>query len=124
MPGRAVKLAAMAYTLFLVAHVIIAVALIALVLLQQGKGADAGAAFGSGASSTMFGSRGSASFLSRTTAVLATAFFVTSLTLAYVATQTATPVSVMDQVSPKVPAAPVPANPERPADIPQPPSKP
>ncbi len=124
MPGRAVKLAAMAYTLFLVAHVIIAVALIALVLLQQGKGADAGAAFGSGASSTMFGSRGSASFLSRTTAVLATAFFVTSLTLAYVATQTATPVSVMDQVSPGVPVAPAPANPERPADVPQPPSKP
>ena len=78
----------MVHTLILVAHVVVAVALIALVLMQQGKGADAGAAFGSGASATMFGSRGSASFLSRTTAILAAAFFLTSLTLAYFATQT------------------------------------
>lgn len=81
----------MLHTLILVAHVVVAVALIALVLLQQGKGADAGAAFGSGASATMFGSRGSASFLSRTTGILATVFFLTSLTLAYFSTQTVTP---------------------------------
>jgi len=64
-------------------HVIIAVTLIGLILVQHGKGADAGAAFGSGASSTVFGSQGSASFLTRLTAGLATAFFVTSLVLAY-----------------------------------------
>ena len=65
----------MIHTLILVVHVVVAIGLIALVLLQQGKGADAGAAFGSGSSATMFGSRGAASFLSRTTAILATAFF-------------------------------------------------
>lgn len=114
----------MVYTLFLVAHVVVAVALIALVLLQQGKGADAGAAFGSGASSTMFGSRGSASFLSRTTAVLATAFFLTSLTLAYVATQTATPTSVIERAPSEVlPPVPVPAESGRPVDVPQLPPK-
>lgn len=107
----------MFYTLVLVAHVVIAVALIALVLVQQGKGADAGAAFGSGASATMFGAQGSASFLSRTTAILATAFFLTSLTLAYVATQSVAPTSVLDQVAPQVPAVPV--VPAQPADVPQ-----
>jgi preprotein translocase subunit SecG len=65
------------------AHVFIAVAIIALILLQQGKGADAGAAFGAGASGTVFGAKGSASFLSRATGILATLFFGTSLTLAY-----------------------------------------
>jgi preprotein translocase subunit SecG len=88
----------MVHTFLLVAHIVVAVALIALVLLQQGKGADAGAAFGSGASATMFGSQGSASFLSRTTAGLATAFFLTSLTLAYFANRTTTPQSVIERV--------------------------
>jgi preprotein translocase subunit SecG len=70
-----------------------------LVLLQRGKGADAGAAFGAGASGTVFGARGSGSFFSRATAVCATAFFVTSLTLAYLSSQnTAAPSSVMDTV--------------------------
>ena len=64
-------------------HVIIAVLLIGLILVQHGKGADAGAAFGSGASSTVFGSQGSASFLTRLTAGLAVGFFVTTLILAY-----------------------------------------
>lgn len=68
---------------FHVIHVLAALGLIGLVLLQHGKGADAGAAFGSGASSTVFGSRGASSFLSRATAVLATTFFCTSLVLAY-----------------------------------------
>lgn len=109
----------MAHTLILVAHVVVAVALIALVLLQQGKGADAGAAFGSGASATMFGSRGSASFLSRTTAALATAFFLSSLTLAYFATQTSVPKSVVDRVQTEQQVADKPKSNGGPADVPQ-----
>ncbi|HAZ42716.1 MAG TPA: preprotein translocase subunit SecG, partial [Methylococcaceae bacterium] len=60
-------------------------AIVGLVLLQQGRGADAGAGFGAGGSSSVFGARGAASFLSRTTAILASVFFVTSLSLAYLA---------------------------------------
>ena len=70
-------------TLLLVIHVLAALTLVGLVLLQQGKGADVGAAFGSGASGSVFGSAGSANFLSRTTAILAVVFFVTSLSLTY-----------------------------------------
>lgn len=81
----------------LVLHVIIAVALVALVLLQQGKGADAGAAFGAGASGTVFGSKGSSSFLTRATGILATFFFITSLTLFVLATESKTVTSVVDQ---------------------------
>ena len=69
----------------LVFHFIVAVALIGLVLLQQGKGAEAGASFGSGASQTVFGSSGSWNFFSKSTAVLATIFFVTSISLAVIA---------------------------------------
>jgi len=83
-------------------HVIIAVLLIGLILVQHGKGADAGAAFGSGASSTVFGSQGSASFLTRLTAGLATAFFITSLILAY---NTKTNVSGKEDVD--IPVTPV-----------------
>ncbi len=86
----------MLYNIILVIHVLIATGLIALVLLQQGKGADAGAAFGSGASGTVFGSQGSASFLTRTTAVLATLFFVTSLTLFTLAANLSKPESVVE----------------------------
>jgi preprotein translocase subunit SecG len=64
-------------------HVLAAVAVIGLVLMQHGKGADMGAAFGSGSSGSLFGATGSANFLSRTTAVLATAFFLTSMGLTY-----------------------------------------
>jgi len=71
----------------LIAHTLIAIGIIALVLLQRGKGADAGAAFGAGASGTVFGSRGSGSFFSRATGILATAFFASSLTLAYLSSQ-------------------------------------
>ena len=74
-------------TVILIGHTIIAVLIIALVLIQRGKGADAGAAFGAGASGTVFGARGSSSFFSRMTAVLATAFFASSLTLAYMSSQ-------------------------------------
>ena len=66
-------------------HVLVALAIIGLVLLQHGKGADMGSGFGGGASSSLFGATGSANFLSRTTAVLATVFFLTSLGLAYLA---------------------------------------
>lgn len=71
----------------LIGHTVIAVLIIVLVLLQRGKGADAGAAFGAGASGTVFGAQGSSNFFSRATAVLATAFFASSLTLAYMSSQ-------------------------------------
>ena len=71
----------------IVAHVLVALAIIGLVLLQHGKGADMGSGFGGGASGSLFGATGSANFLSRTTAVLATLFFLLSLALAYVATK-------------------------------------
>jgi preprotein translocase subunit SecG len=69
--------------LLLIVHVLVGITVIGLVLLQHGKGADMGAAFGSGSAGSLFGSSGSANFLSRTTAVLATAFFLTSLGLTY-----------------------------------------
>ena len=74
---------------FIVAHVLVALAIIGLVLLQHGKGADMGSGFGGGASSSLFGATGSANFLSRATAVLATIFFLLSLALAYLATNRA-----------------------------------
>lgn len=73
------------FSVILVAHILVGLGVCGLVLMQHGKGADMGAAFGSGASGSLFGATGSANFLSRTTAVLATVFFVTSLTLAYIA---------------------------------------
>jgi preprotein translocase subunit SecG len=69
-----------------VVHVLVAIGIIGLVLLQHGKGADMGSGFGGGASSSLFGATGSANFLSRMTAVLATIFFISSLGLAYLAT--------------------------------------
>ncbi|MEL7449785.1 MAG: preprotein translocase subunit SecG [Pseudomonadota bacterium] len=77
----------MLQTIVIISHVLLAITMILLILLQQGKGATAGAGFGAGASGTVFGAQGSASFLSRATAMLATLFFVTSLTLAYFASQ-------------------------------------
>lgn len=70
------------FTLILAAHIAIAIAMIGLILIQHGKGADAGASFGAGAAGTVFGAAGTANFLTRTTAILAALFFVTSLTLA------------------------------------------
>ena len=70
----------------IIAHVIVALSIIGLVLLQHGKGADMGSGFGGGASSSLFGATGSANFLSRATAALATVFFLLSLALAYLAT--------------------------------------
>ena len=84
-------------TVILVGHTAIALLIIILVLLQRGKGADAGAAFGAGASGTVFGARGSSSFFSRMTAVLATAFFATSLGLAFLSSQrTEAPASLIE----------------------------
>ncbi|RRJ83349.1 preprotein translocase subunit SecG [Aestuariirhabdus litorea] len=99
-------------TAILIVHVLVALAVIGLVLLQQGKGADAGASFGGGASQTVFGSQGSGSFLGRVTAALATAFFVTSLALAVIAKDKSElvrvndgiPVVPVEQVDPALPA--------------------
>ena len=77
------------FSIILTIHIIIAFLLIVLVLMQHGKGADAGANFGGSSSQTLFGSGGSATFLSRMTAIMATLFFITSLTLAYIASQQA-----------------------------------
>ena len=71
------------HTLVLVLHVVAAIGIIVLVLLQHGKGADMGAAFGSGSAGSLFGSAGASNFLSKTTAILAAAFFATSLGLTY-----------------------------------------
>jgi preprotein translocase subunit SecG len=81
-----------------VMHLLLALGLIGLILIQHGKGADAGAAFGSGASATVFGARGSGSFLTRTTAIMATLFFLTSMALAYFAAQVGEPEGLMDDV--------------------------
>ncbi len=79
-------------------HVIAAVALVILVLVQHGKGADMGAAFGTGSAGSLFGSSGSANFLSRSTAVAATIFFITSLGLTYIYSRPAQEAGVMDRV--------------------------
>ena len=92
-------------TVVLSVHVLVAVTVVVFVLLQQGKGADAGAGFGAGASGTVFGSSGSTNFLSRTTAVLATVFFATSLTLAYFSGTTGVVESVLDQVEVQQPVS-------------------
>jgi preprotein translocase subunit SecG len=99
------------FTLILVVDVIVALCIIGLVLLQHGKGADVGAAFGGGASGSLFGASGSANFLSRTTAILAVVFFLTTFVLAYLVThKPRAGGGVMDTVKeqPKLPDAPVP----------------
>lgn len=97
------------HTIILTVHVIAGLSVIGFVLIQHGKGADMGAAFGSGASGSLFGATGSANFLSRVTAVLAAVFFLTSLGLSYVATsRPAVSGSVMDSAPAQtIPAAPV-----------------
>lgn len=81
----------MIYTVLLVTTVLLSIALIALILMQHGKGADAGAAFGGGASGTVFGSKGAGNFLTRTTGVLAAAFFINCLALAYIISHRSAP---------------------------------
>lgn len=91
-------------TILVIVHLFLAIGLIGLILIQHGKGADAGAAFGSGASATVFGASGSANFLSRATGVLALAFFVTSLALAWFAMNTAKDAGLMIGEAPVAPA--------------------
>ena len=111
-------------SILLVVHVVAAVGICVLVLLQHGKGADMGAAFGSGSSGSLFGAVGSANFLSRSTGALATVFFLTSLGLTWLGSHRSVPVgverSIMDTQAPKAgdvppapsaPQAPVPAQP-------------
>lgn len=107
-------------TLFIVAHVLIALAIIGLVLLQHGKGADMGSGFGGGSSSSLFGATGSANFLSRATAALATVFFLSSLGLAYLAGEkprSDASGTVMDAV-PTQPSAPSVGDIPKPAALP------
>lgn len=82
-------------SILLVCQVLLSIALITLILLQHGKGADAGAAFGGGASGSVFGAKGSGNFLSRATAILATLFFIVSLSLAYISSHREGPNSVV-----------------------------
>ena len=84
--------------ILLIVQILICVALVALVLLQQGRGADAGASFGGGSSGSLFGSRGPASFLSKLTAGLAALFFANSLALAYISSQSVERRSVVERV--------------------------
>ncbi|HUY04505.1 MAG TPA: preprotein translocase subunit SecG [Rhodocyclaceae bacterium] len=102
------------FPLVLTVHLLVGVTLIGLVLIQHGKGADMGAAFGSGASGSLFGASGSANFMSRTTAVFAAVFFATSLGLTYMASnRPKAATSVLDVV--KTPAKAVPPVPVAPA---------
>ena len=113
----------MLHGFILVVHVALALLIIGLVLLQRGKGAEAGAGFGSGASGTVFGARGTTTLFSRLTAVFAGLFFTTSLLLAYLGPRTgAEPTSVLERAAqtapaaaPAVPAPVVPATPATPA---------
>src|SRR5665213_2881016 len=90
----------MLHSVLLVIHFFCAISIVALVLLQRGKGAEAGAGFGAGASGTVFGARGASTALSRATAILAALFMVTSLSLAYVGTRKSAPSSsLLDQLS-------------------------
>ena len=110
-------------TLLLVVHLIVAVVVCGFVLMQHGKGADMGAAFGSGSSGSLFGAAGSANFLSRTTAILATLFFLTSIGLTFYGTMKGKPAGVMEQgvMEKMAPAAASKAQDvPKPADVPQP----
>ena len=116
-------------TLILVLHVLAALGIVVLVLLQHGKGADMGAAFGSGSAGSLFGSAGAANFLSRTTAVLAAVFFVSSLGLTYFraspsrsggVTESLTAPAASTDAKPATPPAPSAPAPAAPAPQPQP----
>ena len=111
-------------------HILVALTLVGLVLLQQGKGANMGAAFGSGASNTLFGSRGPASFLMKLTGVLLALFFITSLSLGYLASQQAeqnnqllappVPIAVNLPAQPALPQTPVAQNNAQTQPVPEP----
>ena len=99
------------YSALLTFHVLLAVGIVALVLVQQGKGADAGAAFGGGGSSSLFGARGSGNFFTRMTAVFATLFFINSLVLAYLGAKDVSTGSVMEDKAPSVLISDMPGEP-------------
>jgi preprotein translocase subunit SecG len=104
------------FPLILSLHILVGLGVIGLVLIQHGKGADMGAAFGSGASGSLFGSSGSANFLSRMTAVLAAVFFTTSLSLSYIASnKPRVSGSVLDNAATSQPVQSTPAGNEAPA---------
>lgn len=103
-------------TVLVVIHLLLAIGLVGLVLIQHGKGADMGAAFGSGASATVFGSAGAGNFLSRTTAVMAALFFLTSLALAWFAMQKGGQDSLIEK---QVVAPPVAVEQSVPTDLPE-----
>ena len=84
--------------ILLVVHVVLALGIISLVLLQRGAGANAGAVLGGGGAGSVFGASGSSNFLSKTTAILATAFFINSLVLAYMASHREGPTTVIDEI--------------------------
>ncbi len=121
----------MLFPLLLTVHILVGLSVIGLVLIQHGKGADMGAAFGSGASGSLFGASGSANFLSRTTAILAAVFFITSLGLTYLATSkpkasgsvmdtvTTVPVEAAPADKPAVPTAPAAEGDSKAKDIPK-----
>lgn len=88
------------HSIFIIVHIIVAVTLILIVLLQTGKGSSVGAAFGGGSSGTVFGSRGPAPFLSKITAVAAIVFMLTSLSLSIISSQKLGPDTVMDGMTP------------------------
>lgn len=109
------------FTILLAIHIVLALLLIGIILIQQGKGATAGAAFGSGASSTVFGSQGSASFLTRTTAILATLFLSNSLLLAFKYGQALDQTSLLDELAAPATTISAPAIPaDVPAEVPSP----
>lgn len=97
------------YNVILTLHIVVAIAMIGLILIQHGKGADAGASFGAGASGTVFGASGSANFLTRSTAVLTAIFFVTSITLAVFAKQQAIDSHTLDVSGVTTPTTTLPA---------------
>src|SRR3954466_8273677 len=111
-------------TLVLVIHILSALALVGLVLLQHGKGADVGAAFGGGASGSIFGATGSANFLSRATAILATVFFLTSMGLTWYYSHKGTSKGVMATQPATQPATQTPAAPATDVPVPTPAQKP
>ncbi|HET8552750.1 MAG TPA: preprotein translocase subunit SecG [Gammaproteobacteria bacterium] len=89
----------MLYNILIIVEVVVSIVLTLLILLQQGKGADAGAAFGSGASGTVFGSRGTASFMGKATGVLAFVFMANSTAMAYLSHQQTAPTSVVERAA-------------------------
>ena len=106
-------------TIVWIFHLVTAVALCGLVLVQHGKGADMGAAFGTGSAGSLFGSAGSANFLSRSTAIAAAVFFTTSLTLTYLYSHPTEQQGVMDKVSAVKVVAPAPLDNSKSKEIPK-----